>query len=278
MAAVQLMCARLGMVTGRGLAAVVRQRYPRWVLWGACLLLIVANVINIGADLGGMAEASEMVTGIPARWWMPVYAVLIVAPADLDLLPHDRAHLQMAHAGAVRLRDHGVPGPSGLGPRCCAPRSSRDIQWSSEYLSVLVAILGTTHLALSVLLAGRAGGGGGDAPRARHTVAERQGATDEELRRARTDVLTGMFFSNLVMYFIILTTAATLHAHGITKIATAQQAAEALEAARRQRRVLAVHAWADRHRDAGRAGAGGVERLRDLRRRMAWRGSLDRKP
>ena len=52
MAAVQLMCARLGMVTGRGLAAVVRRRYSRWVLWGACLLLIVANVINIGADLG----------------------------------------------------------------------------------------------------------------------------------------------------------------------------------------------------------------------------------
>jgi Mn2+/Fe2+ NRAMP family transporter len=62
----------------------------------------------------------------------------------------------------------------------------------------------------------------------RHTLAQRKGATDAELRRSRTDVLTGMFFSNLVMYFIILTTAATLHAHGITKIATASQAAEAL--------------------------------------------------
>src|ERR1039458_6651883 len=53
MVSVQLMCARLGMVTGRGLASAIRQCYPRWVLWGACLLLIVANVINIGADLGG---------------------------------------------------------------------------------------------------------------------------------------------------------------------------------------------------------------------------------
>ena len=53
MAAVQLMCARLGMVTGRGLAAAVRIYYPRWVLWGACAILVVANVINIGADLGG---------------------------------------------------------------------------------------------------------------------------------------------------------------------------------------------------------------------------------
>ena len=75
MAAVQLMCSRLGMVTGRGLAAVVRRRYSRWVLWGACLLLIVANVINIAADLGGMAEATEMVTGIPSRWLTPVFAV-----------------------------------------------------------------------------------------------------------------------------------------------------------------------------------------------------------
>ncbi len=62
MAAVQLMCARLGLVTGRGLAGVVRRSYPR--LWGACALLIVANVFNIGADLGGMAEATEMMMAI----------------------------------------------------------------------------------------------------------------------------------------------------------------------------------------------------------------------
>src|SRR2546425_6725578 len=66
MAAVQLMCARLGLVSGRGLAGVVRRRYSRPILWGACTLLIVANVINIGADLGGMAGATEMVTGVSA--------------------------------------------------------------------------------------------------------------------------------------------------------------------------------------------------------------------
>src|SRR5581483_3696834 len=74
MAAVQLMCARRGMVTGRGLAAMVRQRYSRTVLWGACLLLLVANVINIAADLGGMAAATTMVTGVPAWIWTPFYA------------------------------------------------------------------------------------------------------------------------------------------------------------------------------------------------------------
>src|SRR5438309_10308531 len=79
MAGVQLMCARLGMVTGRGLAGVVRRRYPRSILWGACALLVVANVFNIGADLGGMAEASELITGIGRSFWTPLYAALIVS-------------------------------------------------------------------------------------------------------------------------------------------------------------------------------------------------------
>lgn len=76
MVAMQLMCARLGRVTGRGLAAVVRMHYPRWVLWSACLVLTVANIINIGADLGGMSEAMRMVTGVWSPWWTPVFALL----------------------------------------------------------------------------------------------------------------------------------------------------------------------------------------------------------
>jgi NRAMP (natural resistance-associated macrophage protein)-like metal ion transporter len=79
MAAVQLMCARFGLVTGRGLAGVVRLYYPRWVLWSACALLIVANVFNIGADLGGMAEATEMMTGIKSYYWTPLYTILIIS-------------------------------------------------------------------------------------------------------------------------------------------------------------------------------------------------------
>src|SRR6266404_6042303 len=79
MAAVQLMCARLGLVTGLGLAGVIRRRYSRWTLWGACTLLVVANVINIAADLGGMAEATMMVTGVPVALMVPVYGVVIVS-------------------------------------------------------------------------------------------------------------------------------------------------------------------------------------------------------
>jgi len=226
MVCVQLMCSRLGMVTGRGLAAVVRRRYPRWVLWSACLLLVVANTINIGADLGGMAEATQMITGVNSLVWTPVYAAILVA------LLFFSSYCQIArifkwltlllfayvitafvvHADWIQvLRSTFLP----------------DIQWSAAYLSVLVGILGTSispylffWQAAEEVEEERAMG--------RTTVAQRKGATDEELRRSRTDVATGMFFSNFVMFFIILTTAATLHAHGVTHIATARDAAEAL--------------------------------------------------
>ena len=145
MAAVQLMCARLGMVTGRGLAGVVRRRYPRWVLWGACLLLIVANIVNIGADLGGMAEATADGDRHPcAGFWTPFYTRVDRRAALLDVLPHDGAHLQVADAGAVRLRRRGVPRPARLGRMCCAPRSCRTFSGRARILSVLVGILGTT--------------------------------------------------------------------------------------------------------------------------------------
>jgi NRAMP (natural resistance-associated macrophage protein)-like metal ion transporter len=67
MVGVQMMCGRLGMVTGRGLASVIRLHYPRWILWGACVLLTTANVFNIAADLGGMGEAAAVVTGVSAK-------------------------------------------------------------------------------------------------------------------------------------------------------------------------------------------------------------------
>jgi Mn2+/Fe2+ NRAMP family transporter len=79
MTSVQMMCARLGMVTGRGLAGVIRERYSRSVLWGACALLVTANTVNIGADLGGMAGVTEMVTGVKSLYWTPVYALLIAS-------------------------------------------------------------------------------------------------------------------------------------------------------------------------------------------------------
>jgi NRAMP (natural resistance-associated macrophage protein)-like metal ion transporter len=227
MAAVQLMCSRLGMVTGRGLAAVVRRRYSRWVLWGACLVLIVANVINIAADLGGMADATRMVTGVPAVWLTPLFAALIVAAlfwTSYRVLARVFKWLTLVLFAYVITAFIAHPDWWAVLGATFIPH----IRWSGEYLSVLVGILGTSispylffWQAAQEVEEERAEG--------KNTVAKRQGATDAELRRARTDVLVGMFFSNFVMYFIILTTAATLHAHGIVKIATASQAAEALK-------------------------------------------------
>jgi NRAMP (natural resistance-associated macrophage protein)-like metal ion transporter len=225
MTAVQLMCARLGLVTGLGLAGVIRRRYPSWVLWGACLLLVIANVINIAADLGGMAEATRMVTGIPATLSVALYAVAIVVVVvwssyrrlasvfkwlTLVLL----AYVFTAFVAGVdwRLALHMTVVPT--------------IAWSREFFSVLVAILGTTispylffWQAAQEVEEERAMG---------RNLVERRGATDEELRVCRRDVGTGMLASNAVMYFIILTAAATLHAHGRTQVNTAQEAAEAL--------------------------------------------------
>ncbi len=227
MAAVQLMCSRLGMVTGRGLAAVVRRRYSRWVLWGACLLLIVANVINIAADLGGMAEATQMVTGLPSAWLVPVFAALIVAAlfwTSYRFLARVFKWLTLVLFAYVITAFLAHPDWAAVLRATFIP----DIRWSREYLAVLVGILGTS-ISPYLFFWQAAQEVEEERSEGKNTLAKRQGATDVELRRARTDVLTGMFFSNFVMYFIILTTAATLHAHGITQIATASQAAEALK-------------------------------------------------
>ena len=101
------------------------------------------------------------------------------------------------------------------------------IEWSKSYLAVLVGILGTT-ISPYLFFWQAAEEVEEDRVRGKTTVAQRRGATDAELGAARSDVVTGMLFSNLVMYFIILTTAATLHAHGLTNISTAKEAAEAL--------------------------------------------------
>jgi NRAMP (natural resistance-associated macrophage protein)-like metal ion transporter len=225
MVSVQAMCGRLGLVTGRGLAGVVRRRYSKWVLWSACLLLMVANVCNIAADLGGMADVTRMITGVPAVVGTPVFAMVIVCFLfwssyrqiarifkwiTLVLLAYVItaffAHVNWHEALIATFRPHLV--------------------WSRSYLSVLVGILGTTIS--PYLFFWQASQEIEDQRAQGKDPARRLGCSKEDLRRLRVDVVTGMFASNFIMYFIILTTAATLHAHGAVKIETARQAAEAL--------------------------------------------------
>jgi NRAMP (natural resistance-associated macrophage protein)-like metal ion transporter len=225
MVSVQLMCSRLGVVTGRGLASVIRLHYPRWVLWGACLLLTIANVFNIAADLGGMGESAAMVTGVSAKVWTVFFTALIIgflfwsSYRQIARVFKWITLVLLAYVAAAFFAH--VDWRSALAATL-VPRLS----WSRDSLSVLVAILGTT---ISPYLFFWQAAQEVEEERARgRNLAHRKSATNAELRRARIDVVTGMFASNFIMYFIILTTAATLHAHGAVHISTARQAAEAL--------------------------------------------------
>ena len=227
MAAVQLMCARLGLVTGRGLAGVIGLRYPRWVLWSSCLLLIVANVFNIAADLGGMADAMQMVTPIKSGYWCFLFAALIVSLlfwTSYKTIAKIFKWLTMVLFAYIIAAFLSHPDWH----RALIDTFFPHIEWSRTYIAILVGILGTT-ISPYLFFWQAAQEVEEERSHGRITLAQRRGATREELTDARTDVFTGMFFSNLVMYFIILTTATTLHAHGITNIETARQAAEALK-------------------------------------------------
>lgn len=275
MAGVQLMCARLGLVTGLGLAGVIRRRYPRWVLWGACTLLAVANIVNIAADLGGMAAAMEMLTGWRAIVWLPLFAAAIIVLLIFSSYRHIArvfkwltlvlfayviaAFLAKPQWGAV-IRATFVP----------------HIEWSGQYVATFIAILGTT---ISPYLFFWQAAQEVEEERAlgRVTLAQRRGATDVELRSARDDVFSGMFFAGVVMYFIILTTGATLHQTGHHQIETAREAAEAL-------RPLAGNA-AYLLFTLGLVGTGmlGVPVLAGsaayaIAEALHWRGSLDDRP
>jgi NRAMP (natural resistance-associated macrophage protein)-like metal ion transporter len=226
MSAVQLMCGRLGMVTGRGLSGAVRIHYPHSVVWGACVLLVVANVFNIGADLGGMADATQMVTGIPALIWTPFYTAFIVLALfffSYRQIAQIFKWMTMALAAYVVTAFFAHVDWRAALLATVTPR----LHWSASYLSVMTGILGTT---ISPYLFFWQASQEVEEERAQgRTLAQRRGATDQELRALQTDTLTGMFFSNFIMYFIILTTGATLNAHGITRIDTAREAAEALK-------------------------------------------------
>jgi NRAMP (natural resistance-associated macrophage protein)-like metal ion transporter len=226
MSAVQLMCARLGMVTGRGLATVIRIHYPPPVLWFACTLLIVANVFNIGADLGGMADALQMVTGFPPYLGTPAFALLIIGLlfwTSYRTMARIFKWMTLALFAYVITAFLARPDWSQVMRATFIPH----LEWTRSYLSVLVGILGTT-ISPYLFFWQAAQEVEEDRERGKITVRQRRGSTDKELTAATKDVLTGMLFSNLVMYFIILTTAATLNAHGMKNIETARQAAEAL--------------------------------------------------
>lgn len=228
MAIIQEMCARIGLVTGRGLAANIRNHFPPWMLYSTTILLFAANTFNIGADLGAMATASQLL-----RPEIP-FAVLVIFFTTLSLalqifVPYQKyAHylkwlalvllVYIFSALSVRL-DWGLIFQSTVIP---------NINFSKDQLILICAILGTTispylffwqssQEVEEEILDGKT------------TVAMRQTETSSsDIKNMRIDVWTGMFVSNLVMFFIIAASAATLNAYGVTNIATAADAAQAL--------------------------------------------------
>jgi NRAMP (natural resistance-associated macrophage protein)-like metal ion transporter len=226
MVAIQLMCSRLGMITGKGLAGVIRARYPKWVLWSACALLIVANTVNIGADLGGMGKVTEMMTGIDSFYWTPAYALLIgsfLVWSSYSAIARIFKWMTLVLFSYVLAAVLAKPDWAAVLKATFIPH----LEWTGAYWSTLVGIFGTTispylfFWQASQEVEEKIADG-------QTTVAARKGASNAQLGKSRNDVITGMFFSNLIMYFIILTTAATLHAHGKTTITSAKDAAEAL--------------------------------------------------
>lgn len=227
LAAVQSMCARLGMVSGRGLSGALRKHYPKWILLSTCALLVLANVVTLGADLGGMAEVTEMVTGIPALACTLIYSGSLAAV--LFYFPFTRierifrwlclALFAYLAAGLLVRANWREAMVWTLLPR---------VRWSKESLSVIVAIIGAT-MSPYFLFWQTSQKVEEEYCLGRRTVAERKGATRQELEDTRVDVFAGAFISKLITYFITLTTAATLFAAGKHQIHSAKEAAAALE-------------------------------------------------
>lgn len=218
-------CGRIGLVTGRGLAANIRRFFPLFTV-PVALLLLVANTINIGADIGAMAKVAELLTGVPfaalaaalvivilmleitlsyrvyARYLRWMTLILLVYPATVFLVRHDWLAVW-----------HGTVTPL--------------LSLAPAALLTLVAVIGTTispylffwqssEEVEEEVLAGRT------------SVARRTGATPSELRTMRQDTAVGMTYSNIIMWAIIATAAATLGAAGLTGVSTAEEAAMAL--------------------------------------------------
>ncbi len=226
-AAIQGMCARIGQVSGKGLAATIKQYYPKGVLYPIVLLLIFANTFNVGADLAAIAAGINLLVPIPILALIPPIAVgliLLQVFAKYQMINRVFKWLCLALLAyvATAFVSHANLGDVAKGtliPKL--PRTKDDI-------TLMIAILGTT---ISPYLFFWQAGQEIEEQKAegKTTVAERQGASHREIADRKLDVNLGMLASNLVMYFIILTTAATLHASGKTDIATATDAASALQ-------------------------------------------------
>lgn len=228
MAIVQEMCARIGIVTGRGLAANIRQHYPRWVLYVTTTLLFAANAFNIGADLGAMAQGVQLlfpeanfvllVIGFAvASLWLQIFTTYARYARYLKYL----AMVLLAYIFSALLSNLDW---MEVATHLAVPSVS--FSWDQVYL--VCAILGTTISPYLFFWQTSQEVEEEKLKGVKTEVGWHQNPTPQQLAALRTDVWSGMFFSNLVMFFIIAACAGTLYVSGITNITTAADAAMAL--------------------------------------------------
>ncbi|MFY9583831.1 MAG: divalent metal cation transporter [Candidatus Acidiferrales bacterium] len=228
MAAIQEISARIGRVTGAGIAGNIRRHYPKAVLYGVISLLLVANVFNLGADIGAMGAAAKLLLPGPAGIYVVLFGGLsLLLEVLVSYIKYVKYLKWLTLALFAYVATAIVVGePSGQAIRATFLPS---LSFRSGYFTALIAVLGTTISPYLFFW------------QASQEVEEVRVHADEQpltqaprqataqFQRIKFDTYLGMAFSNLVAFFIILTTAATLHVHGISDIQTADQAAMALE-------------------------------------------------
>jgi len=227
MTAVQIISAQMGRTTGRGIAGIFRQHAPTWLLSSIVTLLIVANAINIGADLGAMADTTGLVLGGPHLLYVILYGTICIAlqmflqyTRYVSVLKWLTLSLFSYVATLFMVKVDWADAIRGI--------VTPDIQWNRDYLASIVAVFGTTIS--PYLFFWQASQEAEDTrTRPKRQILKRAPEQGERaMSRIRLDTLVGMAISNLIALAIMLTTAATLHANNVTNIETSAQAAEAL--------------------------------------------------
>jgi NRAMP (natural resistance-associated macrophage protein)-like metal ion transporter len=228
MVAIQEISARIGRVTGHGIAGNVCRNFPAPAIWSLVTMLFVANTINVAADLGAMADALKLLIGGPGTLYVVLFGSFsVLAQIFLDYKRYVAILKWLTlvlFAYVIALAVVKVPWGEAL-----AGLVIPKIKWNGAFLTTLVAILGTTISPYLFIWQSSQ-----EAEEQRidpHKKPLKQEATksEREFWRIRVDTITGMAFSNLIAVAIIITTAATLHVKGITDIQSSSQAAEALK-------------------------------------------------
>jgi len=227
MAAIQEISARVGRVTGEGIAANLRQHYPPWLLRGIIGLLLVANFINLGADLGAMADAVRLLIGGPTGVYVVLFAALC---AVLEIYSSYRCYVKVLKWMTLSLFAYvavalAVDVPWGtVAYNTVVPH----LVWRQDYVVVIVAVLGTTISPYLFFWQASEEAEDERINPEEHPLREAPEEAPKQIRRIEIDTYVGMGLSNLIAFFIIVTTAATLNANGVTDVQSSEQAAQAL--------------------------------------------------